>query len=134
MKVDVWDTYVKRKLGDVLHFDIIVPDTIKDNSEIFKFGKEYLEAIGEGEGQLSTAECQFCHVEEPTEEMLASIGKKKYFILELEIIPAALRAGASRRDMIMHLKAHYPAFRFKNFRGITEEEVRGMLSSIDNEL
>jgi hypothetical protein len=127
MKVAVWDTYVKSHTGDVLHFDIIVPDTIKDTSEIFRFGKEYLQALGEKEGQLTTAECQFCHIEEPTAEMLADIRQKGYYILEMESIPASMPALPTRRDMILHLRAHYPEYRFKNFRGISEEEVRSLV-------
>jgi len=30
MKVAVWDTYVTRKEGNIMHFDVIVPEEIKD--------------------------------------------------------------------------------------------------------
>lgn len=128
MKVAVWDTYVKSNKGDVLHFDIIAPEEIKDPSTIYTFGREYLESINESSGQINTSECQFCHIEEPTEEMLASIEQSGYFILEMEKIPALLPPNPNRRDMIMHLKAHFPEQRFKSFAGKTEEEVRSILS------
>ncbi len=127
MKVAVWDTYVKSRTGDVLHFDIIAPDTVKDTSEIFRFGKEYLLSVGEKDGQLTTTECQFCHIEEPTAEMLADIRQKGYYILEMESIPAAMPVTPTRRDMILHLRAHHPEYRFKNFRGMPEDEVRSLL-------
>jgi len=116
-----------------LHFDIIVPDTVKEPAEIFGFGKTYLQEKGEDPEGLSAAECRFCHIEEPSQEMLAAIGQQGYYILEMDPIPASLGAGASRRDMILHLKGYYPAYRFRNFSGIPEEEVRTMLLNAENE-
>ncbi len=34
MKVTVWDTYVTKKDGSIMHFDIIAPDTINDEDVI----------------------------------------------------------------------------------------------------
>ena len=34
MQVAVWDTYVTRKDGKVMHFDIIVPDDLEDENKI----------------------------------------------------------------------------------------------------
>lgn len=34
MKVAVWDTYVKRKDGRVMHFDIIAPAEVRDTELI----------------------------------------------------------------------------------------------------
>ena len=42
MQVAVWDTYVTKKDGAVMHFDIIAPDHIRDKKTIHAFGKEYL--------------------------------------------------------------------------------------------
>ena len=41
MQVAVWDTYVTKKDGAVMHFDIIAPDHIRDEKTIHAFGKEY---------------------------------------------------------------------------------------------
>lgn len=130
MKVAVWDTYVKSQDGDVLHFDIIAPEELKDPTSIYTFGKEYLKTINEENGLINTSECQFCHIEEPTEEMLASINKCGYYILEMDKIPAMLPSNPTRRDMIMHIKAHYPEQRFKSFAGKTEEEVKELLEEL----
>jgi Domain of unknown function (DUF2024) len=42
MQVAVWDTYVTKKDGTVMHFDILVPDKLKDEEMIYNYGKDYL--------------------------------------------------------------------------------------------
>lgn len=84
MKVAVWDTYVTKKNGNVMHFDIIVPQELKDNEVIFNFGKEYLKTK-EQEGQpLTSKECRFCHIEKASQQMVDAINKKGYYIIEME--------------------------------------------------
>lgn len=39
MKVAVWDTYIKKKNGTVMNFDIIVPDSQKSATIIYGYGK-----------------------------------------------------------------------------------------------
>ena len=84
MKVSVWDTYVKRKDGRVMHFDILVPADVRDEETIFTFGKDYLQSKNEAGQALSTSECQFCHVEQATDEMIVSIQQKGYYIVEMQ--------------------------------------------------
>lgn len=84
MKVAVWDTYVTRKNGDVMHFDIIVPAHIKDEQVIYTFGKEYLASKNETGQALSSKECSFCHVETVKPEWENAIIHKGYFIFEME--------------------------------------------------
>ena len=48
MQVAVWDTYVTKKDGVVMHFDIIAPNHIKDEKTIHTFGKEYLLSKNQG--------------------------------------------------------------------------------------
>ncbi|MBS1757473.1 MAG: DUF2024 family protein [Bacteroidetes bacterium] len=84
MKVAVWDTYVTRKNGDVMHFDIIVPAHIKDEQVIYSFGKEYLDSKNETGQALSSKECSFCHVETVKPEWENTIIYKGYFIFEME--------------------------------------------------
>lgn len=127
MKVAVWDTYVKSHTGDVLHFDIIVPQAIRDTGTVLDFGKAHLQSIGEGAASLSTAECRFCHIEEPSNEIREGILQKGHFILEMDSIPAVLPDNASRREKILFLKGHYPNYRFKSFSGVSEEEISGLL-------
>lgn len=84
MQVTVWDVYVKKKDGIVMHFDIIAPETVRDTSVIHNYGREYLESKGQS-GQILTAkECRRCHVRDIQPQWEADIKKKGYFILEME--------------------------------------------------
>ena len=84
MKVAVWDTYVIRKDGQVMHFDILVPADVRNEETIFTFGKDYLQSKNEAGQVLSANECQFCHVEQATEEMVTGIQQKGYYIVEMQ--------------------------------------------------
>lgn len=84
MKVAVWDTYVVRKDGEKMHFDIIVPDQIHQEAEIYRMGKEYLTTKDQQDQPLTARECRFCHKEIASEEMETSIAEKGYYILEME--------------------------------------------------
>jgi len=84
MKVAVWDTYVNRKDGSKMHFDIIAPADIQDEQIIHTFGKEYLQSKNEQEQPLTSKECSFCHIEQATAEMEISIRQKGYYIIEMQ--------------------------------------------------
>lgn len=84
MKVAVWDTYVKKENGKIMHFDILVPNEIKDEKTIVNFGKHYLQSKSVKTEQLTAKECRFCHIEQATEEIIASIVKNGYSIIEME--------------------------------------------------
>lgn len=84
MKVSVWDTYVTKKDGSIMHFDIIAPDTLKDETIIHTFGKDYLQSKKLEEQPLTARECRFCHIEDATAEMETIIAKNGYFIIEME--------------------------------------------------
>ncbi|MCH5718232.1 DUF2024 family protein [Niabella hibiscisoli] len=84
MKISVWDTYVTKKDGAIMHFDILVPDAVKSQDEVCSFGKNYLRTKGQESQSLTASECQFCHIEEATEEMTASIEQRGYHIIEME--------------------------------------------------
>ena len=84
MKVAVWDTYVTKKDGTIMHFDIIVPETIKDENIIYGFGKEYLIKKNQGSQHLTARECRFCHIESIKPHWETAITSKGYFIFEME--------------------------------------------------
>lgn len=84
MKVSVWDTYVKREDGNIMHFDILVPHTLSDEETIYNYGKSYLKSKTFKTGQLTSTECQFCHIEKATEEIIANIEKVGFHIIEME--------------------------------------------------
>ncbi|MCC5940342.1 MAG: DUF2024 family protein [Balneolaceae bacterium] len=84
MKVSVWDTWVTRKDGRMMHFDIIAPEEIKDASVIHAYGDAYLKTKGESGRPLTFSECRFCHVETMKSEWEKSILAQGYYILEME--------------------------------------------------
>ncbi len=84
MKIAVWDTYVKRENGIIMHFDILVPDTLKDANVVYGFGKHYLNGKGVKSDSLTAKECRFCHIEEATPSMIKDIKIKGYSIIEME--------------------------------------------------
>jgi len=81
-KVDVWDTYVNKESGELMHFDIIVPSgTAKE--KVFEFGNEYLRSR-KIDGKIEASKCNFCHSEIIQKDWLKSIKEKGYFIYEME--------------------------------------------------
>lgn len=54
MRVAVWDTYVVKNNGETMHFDIIVPDHITDESIVYKMGREYLSSKDQQDRPLTS--------------------------------------------------------------------------------
>jgi len=84
MEVSVWDTYVPRDNGQLMHFDILVPSEITDEATIFGYGKLYLETKPFRTGQLSAKECRFCHMERATAQITDAIEQVGFHIIEME--------------------------------------------------
>lgn len=84
MKIAVWDTYVTKIDGSVMHFDILAPEEIKDTAIIYNYGKDYLKSKGQEGQPLSSKECRFCHKETLRPQWEADIKKQGYFIIEME--------------------------------------------------
>lgn len=84
MKVAVWDTYVTKKDGTIMHFDILAPEEIRDTTVIFQYGKNYLKTKGQEGQSLTSKECNFCHVESLKPNWEDAINKQGYFIIEME--------------------------------------------------
>lgn len=83
MKVAIWDTYVQRKDGKEMHFDIIVPEKT-DLQKIIDYGLLYLESKPFATNGITATECTYCHTEEANkEDMLNAIKKHGYSIAEL---------------------------------------------------
>lgn len=83
-KVNVWDTYVTKKDGRVMHFDILAPVAIKDTETIYRYGKEYLKSKGQEGQPLSAKQCRLCHIETLRPAWEQDIAQKGYFIIEME--------------------------------------------------
>ena len=84
MEVAVWDTYVKKKDGTVMHFDIIAPSSQRDTLVIHNYGRDYLRTKGQDGQPLTAKECRFCHVRSVWPQWEEQIRKQGYFILEME--------------------------------------------------
>ncbi|TVQ15846.1 MAG: DUF2024 family protein [Balneolaceae bacterium] len=83
MRIAVYDTYVTKKEGGTMHFDILVPE--KDPVEkVLGYGKEYLSSKGQGGQPITPKECRFCHIEKASEDLTEKIAKSGYSIIEME--------------------------------------------------
>ena len=84
MKISVYDTYVQREDGAIMHFDILVPDTQTEEKVIYGYGHDYISNKSFTTGELTSKECRFCHIEQATEAVLKDIEEKGYSIIEFE--------------------------------------------------
>lgn len=84
MKIAVYDTYVQKKDGQLMHFDILVPYDLDNSEIIYTYGREYLNTKGQAGQVLSSRECRFCHADEASEEIRLGILGKGYYIIEME--------------------------------------------------
>ncbi|HMR57869.1 MAG TPA: DUF2024 family protein [Cyclobacteriaceae bacterium] len=84
MKVAVWDTYVKKKDGTIMNFDILVPEEETNTEVIYGYGKEYLKTKSLPDYPLTSNHCTLCHFETPTDAVKESIHQKGYFIVEIK--------------------------------------------------
>lgn len=84
MKISVWDTYVPRNNGTIMHFDILVPDELQDQEIIFNYGREFLDSKPFSTQNLTSKECTFCHMEQANPEIEDQIKAKGYYIIEME--------------------------------------------------
>ncbi|MBL4606181.1 MAG: DUF2024 family protein [Flavobacteriaceae bacterium] len=83
MEVSVYDTFVLKENGKTMHFDILVGKTVSVE-DVYKYGKEYLTHKNIPNYELTTNECQFCHIETAPFEMEKAIKLKGYYIIEME--------------------------------------------------
>lgn len=84
MTICIWDTYVKRKDGRVMHFDILVEDIITNKETIISYGTAYLKNKPFKTEGISTESCKFCHIEQASEAIINDINTKGFSIIEME--------------------------------------------------
>ncbi len=84
MQVAVWDTYVTKKDGTLMHFDILVLESVKDESLIHQFGKRYLISKDQEGQSLTSHECAFCHIEKADERVEQNILENGFHIVEMQ--------------------------------------------------
>ena len=83
MKIAVWDTYVTRKDGKIMHFDILVNEN-NDADQVFEYGKSYLKTVSQDGQSLTSKECRFCHIDKAPEAVENQILKNGFSIIEME--------------------------------------------------
>jgi uncharacterized protein DUF2024 len=86
MECAVYDTYVTKKDGRIMHFDVIVEANTPHDKAV-DYGKEFLEQVGQGGQTMTQEECQFCHVQEAPPVVAKEIENRGYFIQKMECCP-----------------------------------------------
>jgi hypothetical protein len=84
MQVSVFDTYVTRTDGAMMHFDILVPTALTNLDTIHGYGQTYLATKGQAGQPLTAKECRFCHIEEASEPIKTSIANQGFYIIEMQ--------------------------------------------------
>jgi hypothetical protein len=62
-----------------MHFDILVNEEQKDENQIFKYGKTYLKSRMQDGQQLTSKECNFCHIDQASDDVEQQILKNGFF-------------------------------------------------------
>ena len=83
MQCAVYDTYVTKKDGSLMHFDVIVESSTPHEKAI-EYGKQYLKSSGQEGQKMTQEECLFCHVQEAPKIVEDSIKQNAYFIQKME--------------------------------------------------
>lgn len=83
MQASVFDTYVTKKQGGIMHFDIVVPQGVAIE-QVLDYGKNYLQDKDQTGQALSAQECRFCHIETASMEMEQAFQVQGYYIIEME--------------------------------------------------
>jgi cytochrome c5 len=83
MECAVYDTYVTRKDGEVMHFDVVVEANTAYEKAI-EYGKKYLASVGQEGQKMTQEECQFCHVQEAPPLIKRDIESTGYYIQKME--------------------------------------------------
>lgn len=84
MKIAVWDTYVTRKDGKIMHFDILVDENVNDAQQVYEYGKIYLKSVDQEGQALSSKECRFCHIDQAPIEVENQVRANGFSIIEME--------------------------------------------------
>jgi hypothetical protein len=83
MECAVYDTYVTRNDGKIMHFDVVV-EANTSHEKAIEYGKEYLLSVDQGGQKMTQEECQFCHVQEAPPMVKSDIESRGYYIQKME--------------------------------------------------
>jgi len=86
MECAVYDTYVTKKDGRIMHFDVIV-EASTEHDKAIEFGKQYLASVGQSGQKMTSEECQFCHIQAAPPFVEKAIKQSGYWIQRMEGCP-----------------------------------------------
>ena len=86
MECAVYDTYVTKKDGRIMHFDVIV-EANTPHEKAIEYGKEYLNTVDQGGQKMTQEECQFCHIQEAPPVVAKDIQNSGFYIQKMEGCP-----------------------------------------------
>ncbi|MEP2026266.1 MAG: DUF2024 family protein [Reichenbachiella sp.] len=84
MDIAVWDTYVHRTDGLLMHFDILVSTEVQESNQILEYAIQFLASKGLDIEHVEVKKCQFCHIESATDMTVRAIEGKGFDIIEFE--------------------------------------------------
>jgi len=84
MKVKIYDTHVNTK-DAYYHFDVVAKEA--SQTEIERYAKEYLKAIGVSDADITQECCQFCHEELANQGAIDAIERRGYYIIPMQGCP-----------------------------------------------
>jgi hypothetical protein len=83
MEIAVYDTYLPRPDGRVMHFDVLVPAEGHDLEQVLAYARRYLAAKGMPAKGLDAQACHFCHTEFAALPARQAIERDGFAIIEL---------------------------------------------------
>lgn len=83
--VHVFDTYATTSKGKIMHFDVLITEL--DSEKALNYAQQWLQSIGEGDAQLTSKNCVFCHSDVAPPQYEAEINQQGYAILKMEGCP-----------------------------------------------
>jgi hypothetical protein len=86
MECAVYDTYVTKKDGRTMHFDVVV-EASTPHEKAIEYGKEYLGASGQAGQKMTQEECHFCHIQAAPPFVENAIKQNGYWIQKMEGCP-----------------------------------------------
>lgn len=84
MDIAVWDTYVNRTDGLLMHFDILVSTEVQKSDQILEYANQFLASKELDVENVEIKKCEFCHIERATDETVREIEGKGFDIIEFE--------------------------------------------------
>lgn len=89
MNIDVYDSYAKAVDGRLMHFDVFVKSGTSPELAL-RYGRDWLERIGENPAGLVQSRCNFCHTEVANPEVQRAVEYEGFFILQMEGCPSSV--------------------------------------------